>query len=136
MNQNHFHQKQASNFQDYRRAQDSPKDLLRKTLKNSDGLSSLLGLESVQQSPEHSNAFAHTLMQKKPVRSSQNTLLKRNEFSIEDQKSSSSSNPREPIPAERLTFSSNMKDAQIIGARQKHQEDNIFKPVMMVSSSE
>lgn len=84
MNQNHFHQKQASNFQDYRRAQDSPKDLLRKTLKNSDGLSSLLGLESVQQSPEHSNAFAHTLMQKKPVRSSQNTLLKRNELSIED----------------------------------------------------
>jgi hypothetical protein len=107
---------------------------LRKTLKNSDGLSSLLGLESVQQSPEHSNAFAQTLMQKKPAKSSQNTLLKRNE--LEDQKSSSSSDPREPIPAERLTFSSNMKGTQIIGARQKQQEDNIFKPIMMISSSE
>jgi hypothetical protein len=35
----------------------------------------------------------------------------------EEQKSLNSSLPREPIPAERLTFSSNMKDASLIGSK-------------------
>jgi hypothetical protein len=35
-------------------------------------------------------------------------------------------NGKESIPAERLTFSSNMKDAHVIGSLQKAHEENLF----------